>query len=355
MLSGSLKTYSLVKYERSNNSTCVNQKPIVKSGEVVKKGDILADGASMDQGEMALGRNVVIAFMTWNGYNYEDAIVMSERLVQDDVYTSIHIEKYEVEVRDTKLGKEEITCELEDRKDAKANLDEHGIVRLGAEVKENDILVGKVTPKGQTEPTPEERLSHALFADNSKDVRNTSLRVPHGGGGIVQRIEHFRRKDGNCELAPGVIEVVRVYIVQKRKITEGDKMSGRHGNKGVISRILPQEDMPYMLDGTPVDIMLNPQGIPSRLNIGQVLEVHLGMAAKTLGCHIATPVFDGVHNEDLEEIMREAKAERKRQNPNIPDLINDEGKAVLIDGRTGKPFDNNITVGVMYIFCYKWC
>ena len=347
--SGSLKTYSLVKYERSNNSTCVNQKPIVKSGEVVKKGDILADGASMDQGEMALGRNVVIAFMTWNGYNYEDAIVMSERLVQDDVYTSIHIEKYEVEVRDTKLGKEEITCELEDRKDAKANLDEHGIVRLGAEVKENDILVGKVTPKGQTEPTPEERLSHALFADNSKDVRNTSLRVPHGGGGIVQRIEHFRRKDGNCELAPGVIEVVRVYIVQKRKITEGDKMSGRHGNKGVISRILPQEDMPYMLDGTPVDIMLNPQGIPSRLNIGQVLEVHLGMAAKTLGCHIATPVFDGVHNEDLEEIMREAKAERKRQNPNIPDLINDEGKAVLIDGRTGKPFDNNITVGVMYM------
>ncbi len=347
--SGALKTYSLVKYERSNNSTCVNQKPIVKAGEVVKKGDILADGASMDQGEMALGRNVVIAFMTWNGYNYEDAIVMSERLVQDDVYTSIHIEKYEVEVRDTKLGKEEITAELDDRKEAKANLDEHGIVRLGAEVKENDILVGKVTPKGQTEPTPEERLSHALFADNSKDVRNTSLRVPHGGGGIIHRIEHFRRKDGNCELAPGVNEVVRVYIVQKRKITEGDKMSGRHGNKGVISRILPQEDMPYMLDGTPVDIMLNPQGIPSRLNIGQVLEVHLGMAAKTLGCHIATPVFDGVHNEDLEEIMREAKAERKRQNPDIPDLINDEGKAVLIDGRTGKPFDNKITVGVMYM------
>ena len=347
--SGSLKTYSLVKYERSNSSTCVNQKPIVRSGEVVKKGDILADGASMDQGEMALGRNVVIAFMTWNGYNYEDAIVMSERLVQDDVYTSIHIEKYEVEVRDTKLGKEEITCELDVRKELKANLDEHGIVRLGAEVKENYILVGKITPKGQTEPTPEERLSHALFSENSKDVRNTSLVVPHGGGGIIHRIEHFRRKDGNCELPPGVNEVVRVYIVQKRKITEGDKMSGRHGNKGVISRILPQEDMPYMLDGTPVDIMLNPQGIPSRLNIGQVLEVHLGMAAKTLGVHVATPVFDGVHNEDLEEIMREAKAERKRQNPDIPDLINDEGKAVLIDGRTGKPFDNNITVGVMYM------
>ena len=347
--SGALKEYSLIKYERSNNSTCVNQKPIVKSGERVKKGDILADGASMDQGEMALGRNVVIAFMTWNGYNYEDAIVMSERLVQDDVYTSIHIEKYEVEVRDTKLGKEEITAELDDRKEAKANLDEHGIVRLGAEVKENDILVGKVTPKGQTEPTPEERLSHALFADNSKDVRNTSLRVPHGGGGIVHRIEHLTRKDFGNEIPPGVNEVVRVYIVQKRKITEGDKMSGRHGNKGVISRILPQEDMPYMLDGTPVDIMLNPQGIPSRLNIGQVLEVHLGMAAKTLGCHIATPVFDGVHNEDLEEIMKEAQIERKRQNPDIPDLIDDEGKATLIDGRTGKAFDNKITVGVMYM------
>ena len=347
--SGALKEYPLIKYERSNNSTCVNQKPIVKAGEVVKKGDILADGASMDQGEMALGRNVVIAFMTWNGYNYEDAIVMSERLVQDDVYTSIHIEKYEVEVRDTKLGKEEITAELDDRKEAKANLDEHGIVRLGAEVKENDILVGKVTPKGQTEPTPEERLSHALFSDNSKDVRNTSLRVPHGGGGVVHRIEHLTRKDFGNEIPPGVNEVVRVYIVQKRKITEGDKMSGRHGNKGVISRILPQEDMPYMLDGTPIDIMLNPQGIPSRLNIGQVLEVHLGMAAKTLGCHIATPVFDGVHNEDLEEIMKEAQIERKRQNPDIPDLIDDEGKATLIDGRTGKTFDNKITVGVMYM------
>lgn len=334
-VSGGLKTYPLIKYERSNNSTCVNQRPIVKRGEFIKKGEVLADGASMDRGEMALGRNVTIAFMTWNGYNYEDAVVMSERLVQDDVYTSIHIEKYEVEVRDTKLGKEEITRELDDRKDAIANLDEYGIIRLGAEVKENDILVGKITPKGQTDPTPEERLSRALFADNSKDVRNTSLKVPHGGGGIVHHIEHFRRKDGD-ELPPAVNEVVRVFIVQKRKISEGDKMAGRHGNKGVISRILPQEDMPYLEDGTPVDIMLNPQGIPSRLNIGQVLEVHLGMAAKKLGVHVATPVFDGVTSEDLAAIMKEAGM--------APD-----GKTTLIDGRTGKPFDNRISVGVMYM------
>jgi DNA-directed RNA polymerase subunit beta len=334
-VNGSIREYKLIKYERSNHSTCVNQRPIVKKGDFVKKGDVLADGPSMDRGEMALGRNVVIAFMTWNGYNYEDAVVMSERLVQDDVYTSIHIEKYEVEVRDTKLGKEEITRELDDRKDAIANLDEYGIIRLGAEVKENDILVGKVTPKGQTDPTPEERLSRALFADNSKDVRNTSLRVPHGGGGIVHRIEHFRRKDGD-ELPPSVNEVVRVFIVQKRKITEGDKMAGRHGNKGVISKILPQEDMPYMEDGTPVDIMLNPQGIPSRLNIGQVLEIHLGMAAKKLGVHVATPVFDGVRSSDLAEIMKEAG-------------MSDDGKTALIDGRTGKPFDNRISVGVMYM------
>jgi DNA-directed RNA polymerase subunit beta len=333
---GHLREYTLLKYERSNHSTCVNQKPIVKKGDYVHFDDILADGASMDQGEMALGRNVTIAFMTWNGYNYEDAIVMSERLVQDDVYTSIHIEKYEVEVRDTKLGKEEITRDLEnDRKDAIANLDEFGIVRLGAEVKEGDILVGKVTPKGQTDPTPEERLSHALFSDNSKDVRNTSLRVPHGGGGIVHRIEHFRRKDGD-ELNPGVNEVVRVYIVQKRKITEGDKMAGRHGNKGVISRILPQEDMPYLEDGTPIDIMLNPQGIPSRLNIGQVLEIHLGMAAKKLGAYIATPVFDGVKNSDLMKIMEEAK-------------MDPDGKTILRDGQTGKVYDNRISVGVMYM------
>ncbi len=333
---GRLREYSLIKYDRSNHSTCVNQKPIVRRGEEIKKGDVLADGPSMDQGEMALGRNVTIAYMTWNGYNYEDAIVMSERLIKDDVYTSIHIEKYEVEVRDTKLGKEEITRDLEnDRKEAIANLDEFGIIRLGAEVKEGDILVGKVTPKGQTDPTPEERLSHALFSDNSKDVRNTSLRVPHGGGGIVHRIEHFSRKEG-AELPPGVNEVVRVFIVQKRKITEGDKMSGRHGNKGVISKILPEEDMPYLEDGTPIDVMLNPLGIPSRLNIGQVLEIHLGMAAKKLGAYIASPVFDGVENDDLEEIMKEAGM----------DL---DGKTVLRDGRTGNVYDNRISVGVMYM------
>jgi DNA-directed RNA polymerase subunit beta len=261
---------------------------------------------------------------------------MSERLVQDDVYTSIHIEEYEIEVRDTKLGKEMITADLDgESKESIANLDENGIVRLGAEVKEGDTLVGKITPKGQTEPTPEERLSQALFSDNSKDVRVTSLKVPHGGGGIVCKIEHFTRKDG-AELPPGVNEVVRVYIVQKRKITEGDKMAGRHGNKGVISNILPIEDMPYMEDGTPIDIMLNPQGIPSRLNIGQVLEIHLGMAAKKLGIHVATPVFDGVNLDDLKMIMQEAG-------------MSEDGKIRLYDGRTGRPFDSRISVGVMYM------
>lgn len=333
---GMLHTYDLVKFERSNHSTCVNQKPIVQYGERIVVGDILADGPSMDQGELALGRNVTVAFMTWNGYNYEDAVIMSERLVQDDVYTSIHIEEYEVEVRDTKLGKEEITREIEnDRKESLANLDETGIVRLGAEVKEGDILVGKVTPKGQTDPTPEERLSQALFSDNSKDVRNTSLKVPHGGGGIVSKIEYFNRKDG-AELAPGVNEVVRIFIVQKRKITEGDKMAGRHGNKGVISKILPIEDMPYMEDGTPIDIMLNPLGVPSRLNIGQVLEIHLGMAAKKLGIHVATPVFDGVSAEDLTQIIKEAG-------------MSEDAKVTLYDGRTGKKYDNRISVGIMYM------
>ena len=332
---GQLKEYPLRKYERSNHSTCVNQKPIVYKGERVKKGCVLADGPSMDQGEMALGRNCVIAFMTWNGYNYEDAVIMNERLVQDDVYTSIHIEKYEVQVRDTKNGKEQITREIDDSKECLAKLDERGIIRLGAEVKENDILVAKLTPKGFIEQSPEERLSTVLFAENSKDAKNTSKRVPHGGGGIVHCIEYFSREKGDV-LEPGVNEIVRVYVVQKRKITEGDKMAGRHGNKGVISRILPQEDMPFMEDGTPIDIMLNPQGIPSRLNIGQVLEIHLGMAAKKLGVHIATPVFDGVRNEDLEEIMKEARM--------APD-----GKTVLRDGRTGKKFDNRISVGVMYM------
>jgi DNA-directed RNA polymerase subunit beta len=333
---GALHNYEMIKYERSNHSTCVNQRPIVHVGEQIKVGDVLSDGSSMDQGELALGRNVVIGFMTWNGYNFEDAVIMSERLVQDDVYTSIHIEEYDVEVRDTKLGREEITSELDgESKESIANLDEFGIVRLGAEVKEGDTLVGKVTPKGQTEPTPEERLSQALFSDNSKDVRITSLKVPHGGGGIVGKIEHFTRKDG-AELSPGVNEVVRVYIVQKRKITEGDKMAGRHGNKGVISNILPIEDMPYMQDGTPIDIMLNPQGIPSRLNIGQVLEIHLGMAAKRLGIHVATPVFDGVRMEDLKTIMKEAG-------------MTDDGKITLYDGRNGRAFDSKIAVGVMYM------
>ena len=346
-------TYELIKYERSNHSTCVNQKAIVHNGEKVKAKDVIADGSSMDKGELALGRNVVVAFMTWNGYNFEDAVIMSERLVQDDVYTSIHIEEYDIEVRDTKLGKEVITSELDgESKESIANLDEDGIVRLGAEVKEGDTLVGKITPKGQTEPTPEERLSMALFSDSSKDVRVTSLKVPHGGGGIVSRIEHFRRSEGH-ELPPGVNEVVRVYIVQKRKITEGDKMAGRHGNKGVISKILPIEDMPYMEDGTPIDIMLNPQGVPSRMNIGQVLEIHLGMAAKQLGVHIATPVFDGVKQDDLEKIMKEARdkvTEDTLINPlQKPFMIDDKGKTTLYDGRTGRKFDNPISVGVMYM------
>ena len=334
--SGQVRTYDLLKYNRSNNATCINQVPIVKRGEKVKKGDVLADGPSMDQGELALGRNVVIAFMTWNGYNYEDAVIMNERLVSDDVYTSIHIEQYEVEARDTKLGREEITAELDNvKRETVANLDENGIVRIGAEVRENDVLVGKVTPKGQTDPTPEERLSYALFSDHSKDVRNTSFCVPHGGGGIVHRIDIFSRENGD-DLGPGVNKKIRIFIVQKRKITEGDKMSGRHGNKGVISKILPPEDMPYLEDGTPIDIMLNPQGIPSRLNIGQVLEVHLGMAAKKLGVNVVTPVFDGVKSDDLAEIMQEAGM--------APD-----GKTTLIDGRTGKPFDNRVNVGVMYM------
>ena len=352
-MKGEKHHYELNKYERSNHSTCVNQRPIVVPGEIVKIGDVLADGSSMEQGELALGRNVVIAFMTWNGYNFEDAVIMSERLVQDDVYTSIHIEEYTCEVRDTKLGKEEITRDLDgESKDSIANLDEEGIIRLGAEVKEGDTLVGKVSPKGITEPTPEERLTQALFSDNSKDVRVTSLKVPHGGGGIVHKIERFSRKDG-AELPPEVNEVVRVYITQKRKISEGDKMSGRHGNKGVISNILPIEDMPFMSDGTPVDIMLNPQGVPSRMNIGQVLEIHLGMAAKKLGVHVATPVFDGLTHQDVVDIMNEARAkdeEIARENPaEARAIIDENGKTYLYDGRTGRQFDNKISVGVMYM------
>jgi len=332
---GELERYELVKFLRSNQGTCVNQTPIVKLGEQIKAGDIIGDGPSMDQGELAIGRNVVVAFMTWNGYNYEDAVIMNERLVQDDVYTSIHIEKYEIEARDTKLGKEEITREIPNvGEDGRRFLDADGIIIPGTEVKEGDILVGKVTPKGQTDPSPEEKLLLAIFGEKSREVRDTSLRVPHGGGGIVRSVQVFTR--GKDELNPGVNMSVRVYIVQKRKISEGDKMAGRHGNKGVISKILPPEDMPYMENGTPIDIMLNPLGVPSRMNIGQVLEIHLGMAAKQLGIHVATPVFDGVEQSDLDQIMAEAGM--------APD-----GKYVLYDGRTGRKFDNRVSVGVMYM------
>ncbi len=335
-LNGGLETYKLIKFVRSNQSTCVNQKPIVAVGETVEKGEVIADGFSMDQGELALGRNVMVAFMTWNGYNYEDAIIMSERLVKDDVYTSIHLEEYEIEARDTKLGPEEITRDIPGvGEDALKDLDERGIIRTGAEVKEGGYLVGKVTAKGQTDLSAEERLLHAIFGEKAREVRDTSLRVPHGGEGIVHDVKHFTRKRGD-EMAPGVNEVVRVYIVQKRKISEGDKMAGRHGNKGVISKILPEEDMPFLPDGTICDIMLNPLGVPSRMNIGQILELHLGMAAKKLGVHIATPVFDGVENEDLDDIIKEA---------NMPP----EAKTILYDGRTGEKFDNKISVGIMYM------
>ncbi len=332
---GELDSYELLKFLRSNQGTCINQKPIVKHNEEVKAGDIIADGPSMEDGELAIGRNVVVAFMTWNGYNYEDAVIMNEKLVKEDVYTSIHIEKYEIEARDTKLGKEEFTREIPNvGEDGRKYLDDMGIIVPGTEVKEGDILVGKVTPKGQTDPSPEEKLLLAIFGEKSREVRDSSLRVPHGGGGIVHSVKVFKR--GEDELNPGVNMSVRVYIVQKRKINEGDKMAGRHGNKGVISKILPQEDMPYMADGTPVDIMLNPLGVPSRMNIGQVLEIHLGMAAKQLGIHVATPVFDGVTEQDLADIIEEAG-------------MDSDGKYVLYDGRTGEKFHNKISVGVMYM------
>lgn len=333
---GDIVTYKLQKYERSNQGMCYNQRPIVKKGDYVEKGEILADGPSMDKGELALGRNVLVAFMTWEGYNYEDAIIMSENLVKDDVYTSIHIEEYESESRDTKLGPEEITRDIPNvGEDALKNLDERGIVRIGAEVRDGDILVGKVTPKGVTELTAEERLLHAIFGEKAREVRDTSLRVPHGGGGIVHDVKIFNREDGD-ELPPGVNQLVRVYIVQKRKIHVGDKMAGRHGNKGVISRILPVEDMPFLPDGTPIDIMLNPLGVPSRMNIGQVLELHLGMAARKLGIYVATPVFDGAREDDVWNTLEEAGLPK-------------DGKTILYDGRTGEPFDNRISVGVMYM------
>ncbi len=333
---GKLDVYDLDKFERSNQGTCFNQKPIVKIGDDIKTGEIISDGPSMDEGELALGRNVIVAFMTWNGYNYEDAVILSERLVKDDIYTSIHIEKYDAEARDTKLGKEEITREIPNvGEEGRKYLDDRGIIIPGAEVEEGDILVGKVTPKGQTDPTPEDRLLLAIFGEKSREVRDTSLRVPHGGGGIVHSVKYFSRADGD-ELPPGANEVVRVFIVQKRKISEGDKMAGRHGNKGVISKILPEEDMPFLPDGTPVDIMLNPLGVPSRMNIGQVLEIHLGMAARNLGIHVATPVFDGVENDDLVEIMKEAGMQA-------------DGKTRLYSGQSGDAYDNDVAVGVMHM------
>ena len=331
-----IDTYKLRKFKRTNGGTCINQRPLVTRGEKVKAGDILADGPSTKDGEMALGRNVLIAFTTWEGYNYEDAVLISERLVKEDVYTSIHIEEYDCECRDTKLGPEEITRDIQNvGDDSLKDLDENGIIRIGAEVRSGDILVGKVTPKGETELTAEERLLRAIFGEKAREVRDTSLRVPHGEAGTIVDVKIFTR-DNSDELGPGVNQVIRCYIATKRKISVGDKMAGRHGNKGVISRILPVEDMPFLEDGTPVDIVLNPQGIPSRMNLGQVLEVHLGMAAKVLGWKVATPVFDGATDEEIKELLSQAG-------------LRTDGKAILHDGRTGEEFDNPITVGVMYM------
>ena len=333
---GEEKVYHLRKFKRTNGATCINQRPIVKKGEIVKRGDIIADGPATDKGEMALGKNLLIAFTTWEGYNYEDAILLNERLVKEDVLTSIHIEDYDCECRDTKLGPEEITRDIPNvGEDSLKDLDEDGIIRVGAEVRPGDILVGKVTPKGETELTAEERLLRAIFGEKAREVRDTSLRVPHGESGTIVDVKVFTRENSD-ELGPGVNKVIRVYIAQKRKISVGDKMAGRHGNKGVISRILPEEDMPFMPDGTPVDVVLNPLGVPSRMNLGQVLEVHLGAAARLLNWKVATPVFDGASEEDIEECLQMAGLESN-------------GKTVLYDGRTGEPFDKPITVGVMYM------
>ena len=333
---GEEKVYHLRKFKRTNGATCINQRPIVKTGEKVKKGDIIADGPATDKGEMALGKNLLIAFTTWEGYNYEDAILLNERLVKEDVLTSIHIEDYDCECRDTKLGPEEITRDIPNvGEDSLRDLDEDGVIRVGAEVRPGDILVGKVTPKGETELTAEERLLRAIFGEKAREVRDTSLRVPHGEAGTIVDVKVFTRENSD-ELGPGVNKVIRVYIAQKRKISVGDKMAGRHGNKGVISRIMPEEDMPFLPDGTPVDVVLNPLGVPSRMNLGQVLEVHLGAAARLLDWKIATPVFDGASEEDIEECLKLAGLETN-------------GKTILYDGRTGEPFDHPITVGVMYM------
>ena len=332
---GETDVYELIKFMRSNQGTCINQRPVVEIGEKIKAGDVIADGPATSQGEISLGKNALVGFMTWEGYNYEDAVLLNEKMVRDDVYTSVHIEEHEVEARDTKLGPEEITRDIPNvGEDALANLDENGIIRVGAEVHSGDILVGKVTPKGETECTPEERLLRAIFGEKAREVRDSSLRVPHGEYGVVVQVEVFTRQNSD-ELNPGVNKVVRCYIAQKRKISVGDKMAGRHGNKGVVSRILPQEDMPFLPDGTPLDIVLNPLGVPSRMNIGQVLEVHLGYAARALGYKVMTPVFDGAHEKDIREMLEEAN-------------LSTDGKTWLTDGRTGRKFDNPVTVGIMY-------
>jgi DNA-directed RNA polymerase subunit beta len=334
--SGRVQTFDVIKFLRSNQSTCINQIPVVNRGQRVKAGEVLADGPATDNGELALGKNALIGFMTWEGYNYEDAVLINEKIVRDDVYTSIHIEEFDTEARDTKLGAEEITRDIPNvGEDMLKNLDENGIIHIGAEVQSGDILVGKVTPKGETELTAEERLLRAIFGEKAREVRDTSLRVPHGETGIVVDIKVFTREDCASELQPGVNKVVRVYLAQKRKLSVGDKMAGRHGNKGVVSRVLPQEDMPFLPDGTPLDIVLNPLGVPSRMNIGQVLEVHLGYAAKALGWKIMTPVFDGAHEQDIFQCLKDAG-------------YSEDGKTWLVDGRTGERFDNPVTVGYMY-------
>ena len=354
---GEIDEYELIKFIRSNHGTCINQRPIVKVGEKVTEHQVIADGPATSNGEISLGRNALIGFMTWEGYNYEDAVLINERLVRDDIYTSIHIEEYELECRDTKLGPEEITRDIPNvGEDALKDLDERGIIRIGAEVTAGDILVGKVTPKGETELTAEERLLRAIFGEKAREVRDTSLRVPHGEYGTIVDVKVFTRENSS-ELSPGVNVVVRCYIAQKRKISVGDKMAGRHGNKGVVSRILPSEDMPFLPDGTPLDIVLNPLGVPSRMNIGQVLEVHLGYAAKALGWHICTPVFDGAHEEDIRECFRLAEESTKTEDYPYKDTaaldfsripLTQDAKTQLYDGRTGEPFDNPVTVGYMY-------
>ena len=333
---GGMETYYLNGFERSNAGTCYHQIPIVRKGDKVYKDEVIADGPSTDKGELALGRNVKVAFMNFNGYNYEDAVILNERLVKDDVYTSIHIEMYEIECRDTKLGPEEFTRDIPNiGEEARKNLDDNGIIRIGTEVKDDDILVGKVTPKGMAELTSEEKLLHAIFGEKTREVRDSSLRVPHGGEGIVHDVQIFTKEDSD-ELGAGVSKIIRVYIAQKRKISVGDKMAGRHGNKGVISLILPEEDMPYLANGESVDILLNPLGVPSRMNLGQILEMHLGYAANELGIHVATPVFDGATREEIIDALKEAG-------------LDEDGKADLYDGRTGEKFDNRVSVGVMYM------